>query len=62
LGGEGLGRSKFAKSEHFDRATTAHIGLQNYRGTGVWFCKLKIREIDPEQWAGSRGRTFISSA
>lgn len=42
-----LARSKFAKAEHFNKAATGHIALQNYRGAGVWFRKLRIREIGP---------------
>ena len=40
-----LARSKFAKSALFNKATTGHIALQNYRGAGVWFRNLRIREI-----------------
>ena len=40
-----LARSKFANSEHFNQTPKGHIALQNYRGAGVWFRKLKIREL-----------------
>ncbi len=42
---ERLGRSKFAKSEHFNKADRGHIALQNYRGAGVWYRNLRIREL-----------------
>lgn len=43
-----LGRSKFAGSDHFNKAPAGHIALQNYRGAGVWFRNLRIREIGSE--------------
>lgn len=46
---ERLGQSKFAESEHFNRASTGHIALQNYRGAGVWYRHLCIREIQPTE-------------
>ena len=43
-----LNRSKFAKSDHFNKVQRGHIALQNYRGAGVWYRNLRIREIPPE--------------
>lgn len=40
-----LAKSKFAKSDLFNKSATGHIALQNYRGAGVWYRKLKIREF-----------------
>jgi hypothetical protein len=44
-----LARSKFAESAHFNKVLTGHIALQNYRGAGVWFRNLPIREIEAEK-------------
>ena len=43
-----LAASKFAKSEHFNKASEGYLALQNYRGAGVWFRNLKIRELPKE--------------
>lgn len=43
-----LAKSKFAKSTLFNKAERGHIALQNYRGAGVWYRNMKIREIPPK--------------
>lgn len=44
-----LARSKFAKSKEFNKADTGHIVLQSYRGAGVWYRNLRIREISTDE-------------
>lgn len=46
---EKLAKSKFAKSEHFNKVASGHLALQNYRGAGVWFRKLRIREFGKKE-------------
>jgi len=43
-----IAKSKFANSQHFNKEATGHLALQNYRGAGVWFRNLKIRELPEE--------------
>lgn len=40
-----LAASKFAESKLFNSVTKGHIALQNYRGAGVWYRKMRIREL-----------------
>lgn len=43
-----LARSKFGKSAHFNKVNEGAIGLQNYRGAGVWYRNVMIKTIKAE--------------
>jgi len=44
-----LAASKFGKSELFNKALSGHIAFQNYQGGGVWYRKVRIREIGSDK-------------
>jgi hypothetical protein len=40
-----LSKSKFAGMKEFNKAREGHIALQNYRGAGVWYRNVMLREV-----------------
>jgi len=39
-----LSKSKFAGMKEFNKAKVGHLALQNYRGAGVWYRNVMLRE------------------